>query len=79
MAAGTAWVTQQARDLNFTVPLNRIRYLVHDRDAKFTASFDEVFRSEGIKVIETRFEHHRRTPTPNASSAPSAANASTGY
>jgi putative transposase len=27
--------------------------LIHDRDSKFTAAFDEVFRSEGIKVIHT--------------------------
>ena len=29
------------------------RFLVHDRDAKFGHVFDEVFRSEGIKVIRT--------------------------
>jgi putative transposase len=29
------------------------RFLVHDRDAKFSHVFDEVFRSEGIKVIRT--------------------------
>jgi transposase InsO family protein len=27
--------------------------LIHDRDSKFTASFDEAFRSEGMKVIHT--------------------------
>jgi transposase InsO family protein len=27
--------------------------LIHDRDSKFTASFDEVFRSEGIRVVHT--------------------------
>ncbi|HKH26792.1 MAG TPA: integrase core domain-containing protein, partial [Sphingomicrobium sp.] len=26
---------------------------IHDRDSKFTADFDEVFRSEGINVIHT--------------------------
>jgi hypothetical protein len=27
--------------------------LIHDRDSKFTAGFDEVFRSEGIRTIRT--------------------------
>jgi hypothetical protein len=27
--------------------------LVHDRDTKFTHAFDEIFGSEGIKVIRT--------------------------
>lgn len=25
----------------------RMRFLIHDSDSKFTAAFDEVFRSEG--------------------------------
>jgi transposase InsO family protein len=29
------------------------RYLIHDRDTKFSRAFDEVFRAEGIKVIRT--------------------------
>jgi putative transposase len=28
-----------------------VRFLIHDRDSKFTASFDEVFRSEGIRIV----------------------------
>jgi putative transposase len=31
----------------------RVRFLIHDRDSKFSGAFDEVFRSEGIKVIHT--------------------------
>src|SRR5438552_1386027 len=45
------WVTQQARNLSFTDFFERARFLVHDRDSKFTVSFDEVFRSEGIRVL----------------------------
>jgi putative transposase len=55
-----AWVTQQARNLSFTGLLERTRFLIHDRDAKF--SFDEVFHSEGIRPIHTPI----RAPQANA-------------
>ena len=58
-----AWVTQQARNLSFTDVLERTRFLIHDRDSKFSAAFDEVFRSEEIKVIHTPV----RAPRANAS------------
>jgi hypothetical protein len=69
-----AWVIQQARNLSFTGVFERMRFLIHDRDSKFTASFDEVFRSEAIKVIHTPI----RAPQASASSGRSAPSASTG-
>jgi putative transposase len=57
-----AWVTQQARNLSFTRIFERMRFLIHDRDSKFAAAFDEVLRSEGIKVIRTPI----RAPQANA-------------
>jgi putative transposase len=44
-----AWVAQQARNLTITLGerARPVRFLIHDRDAKFSAAFDEVFRSEG--------------------------------
>src|SRR2546429_1774405 len=57
-----AWVTQQARNLSFTGVFERMRFLIHDRASKFTASFEEIFRSEGIRVIHTPI----RAPQANA-------------
>jgi putative transposase len=57
--------TQQARNIIETFVVDRtepIRFLIHDRDSKFTASFDEVFRSEGIRTIRTPV----RAPRANA-------------
>jgi hypothetical protein len=48
-----AWVVQQARNLSFTNLLERKRFLIHDRDSKFTAAFHELFCSEGITLIHT--------------------------
>jgi len=50
-----AWVTQQARNLLLLLeePGRRVRFLVRDRDAKFCRGFDDVFRSEGAKVLVT--------------------------
>jgi len=48
-----AWVTQQARNLLMQLDDEgvRARFLIRDRDSKFTRAFDEVFESEGIRVI----------------------------
>jgi transposase InsO family protein len=48
------WVTQQARNLVMQFGDEQpFRFLIHDRDTKFSHAFDEVFRGEGIKVIPT--------------------------
>jgi transposase len=48
------WVTQQARNLLMRLDDENVRplFLVRDRDSKFTLDFDEVFRSEGVRVIK---------------------------
>ena len=59
-----SFVTQVARNRagDFTEHARSFRLLIRDRDAKFTASFDEVFVSEGIEVIRTPI----RSPRANA-------------
>jgi transposase InsO family protein len=58
------WVTQQARNVTGDIVDEGITasFLVRDRDTKYVASFDEVFRSEGAQILETPF----RTPNANA-------------
>jgi putative transposase len=48
------WVAQQARNLFMRLDDEdvRPRFLIRDRDSKFTREFDEVFCSEGIRVIK---------------------------
>ena len=59
-----AWVAQQARNLLLVLGEQgrRVRFLLHDRDAKFSRSFDDVFRSEGGQVLMTPV----RAPKANA-------------
>jgi putative transposase len=49
-----AWVAQQARNLlmDLDEQAHRFRYLIRDRDAKFTAAFDAVFGASGIDVVK---------------------------
>jgi putative transposase len=49
------WATQQARQRAWLLPgrATPTRFLIHDRDSKFTRAFDEVFRGEGVEIIRT--------------------------
>jgi len=50
-----AWVTQQARNLlmDFSDHADQFRFLIRDRDSKFTAAFDAVFAGADIRIIRT--------------------------
>jgi putative transposase len=49
-------MTQQARNLDMALQEEgrSPRFLIHERDAKFSGPFDEVFRSEGMKILLTQ-------------------------
>ena len=47
-----AWLKQVARNLTVTDgPLSNARFLLHDRDTKFSEAFDEILRDAGITAI----------------------------
>jgi putative transposase len=51
----TTWMLQQARNLVMDLDdrERQVRFLIHDRDAKFPRAFDAILQSETIKVIRT--------------------------
>jgi transposase InsO family protein len=56
------FVAQQARNLSMDGALEKVAFLIRDRDSKYTRAFDEVFISEGARVIKTPV----RAPKANA-------------
>jgi putative transposase len=68
------WMVQRARELSMEMEwsMERLegntapRFLVRDRDSKFTRAFDAVFAADGIQIIKTPSRHQTRTPTRSA-------------
>ena len=66
------WVTQQARNLTWHLAERSrvVKFLIRDRDTKFTASFDEVFHSEGPESLGRPSGLLERTRLPKGSWGP---------
>src|SRR5262249_10471266 len=47
------WVSQQARILAIGEQVADVRFLIHDRDAKFCRPFDAIVESEDTEIIKT--------------------------
>jgi len=59
-----SWVVQQARNLTMALEdrVHPVKFVIRDRDAKFTSSFDRVLGADGIRIIRTPV----RAPRANA-------------
>ncbi len=49
------WVSQQARNVQMWLEDHGVeaRFLLHDRDSKFTPTFDQLFRDVGTRIVKT--------------------------
>ena len=59
-----AWVVQQARNLLMDLEDagTRVKFVLHDRDASFTAAFDAVFQAAGARIIRSAVQAPRMKP-----------------
>ena len=58
------WVVQQARNLLMDLEDagTRVKFVLHDRDASFTAAFDAVFQAAGVRVVRSAVQAPRMKP-----------------
>ena len=55
---------QQARNLLMDLEDTgtRVKFVLHDRDASFTAAFDAVFQAAGVRIVRSAVQAPRMKP-----------------
>jgi len=63
------WTAQQARNLLMDLGerAGRFKFLIRDRDGKFTAAFNAAFAGNGTRVIQIPVRSPRRMHSPSSS------------
>jgi putative transposase len=63
-----AWTVQQARNtlMDQAERADGLKFLIRDRDAKYTDAFDAVFTATGVHIIRTPVQARRANPTRRA-------------
>ncbi len=58
-----SWVVQQARNLLMDLEDvgTRAKFVLHDRDASFTAAFGAVFQAAGVRIVRSAIQTPRMT------------------